>query len=95
MNEKPQDGITRPLDEIVRRFFVDDRSGCIAVRDRIKTDPEYTGLHEDTEGVVRYWNGKQVYEKCPTCGTMRTLGWVISEDDLREAQELCDRLNHA
>ena len=93
MNEKPQDETTRPLDKIVMRYFVDDRSGCLAVRDRTKTDPEYNGLHEDTEGVVQYWHGELVHETCETCGTKRTLGWVVAEDDMKAAQELCDRLN--
>lgn len=41
------------------RFFVDSRVGCIAVRDRDKTDPEYQGLHHNTEGVVWYEHGEQ------------------------------------
>jgi len=53
----------------MERFFVDERTGCMAVRDSINTDPEYQGLHSYTEGVVKYWSG--VYEKaipCSSCG---------------------------
>lgn len=39
------------------RFFVDQRCGCIAVRDRLLTDPEYQGLHHDTMGVVWFEMG--------------------------------------
>ena len=95
MNEKPQNGITRPLDEIVVRYFIDSRSGCVAVRDSENTDPEYNGLEPDTEGVIQYWHGEQLSETCPTCGIKRMLGWVVSETSLKAAQELCDRLNHA
>ncbi len=34
------------------RYFVDERAGCIAIRDHWNTDPGYQGLHPDTEGVV-------------------------------------------
>jgi hypothetical protein len=81
------------LQPCVMRFFVDERSGCVAVRDRTVTDPEYNGLHYDTVGVIEYWPGKQVKENCPTCGHQQVLGWVISEDDLKAAHALCDRLN--
>jgi hypothetical protein len=77
------------------RYFVDERSGFIAVRDRNKTDPDYKGLYPDTEGVVRFWTGEQVQETCPTCGHKRFLGWTNSNDDLHSAQVLCDELNTA
>lgn len=50
------------------RYFVDERGGCVAVRDRTRTDPDYPGLHHDTEGVVLYRHGKVVEQSCPTCG---------------------------
>ncbi len=50
------------------RFYVDRRVGCIAVRDRTKIDPEYPGLHPDTEGVVRFWSLPKLPVKCETCG---------------------------
>ena len=78
---------------VVMRFFVDERSGCVAVRDRKKTDPEYQGLHTYTAGVVRYWAGTEVMETCPTCRHTRFVSWTISEEALKAAQDLCKRLN--
>jgi len=95
MNDKTQDDITRPLDKIVMRYFVDERIGCIAVRDRTKTDPEYNGLHEDTEGVVQFWEGIYTNERCPTCGTNLRTKFTVSEEAIKEARALCDHLNHS
>ena len=75
------------------RFFVDERTGCIAVRDRGYTDPEYNGLHSDTVGVVRYWDGKPETVTCPTCGHTRSNGFSIADEDRQAAHALCDRLN--
>jgi len=75
------------------RYFVDERSGCIAVRDRGYTDPDYNGLHADTVGVVRYWGGRPETATCPTCGHTRSNGFSIADEDRQAAHELCDRLN--
>lgn len=75
------------------RYFIDERSGCVAVRDREQTDPEYRGLHKDTVGVVRYWSGEPVQQACPTCGHRISAGWEISEANRRAAQGLCETLN--
>ena len=77
----------------MERYFVDERGGCIAVRDREKTNPDYPGLHEDTTGVVKYWNGTPVSKTCPTCKHTRSNGWEIPQAIKDEAQELCDSLN--
>lgn len=85
------------MEEIIRkqRYFVDERSGCIAVRDRTLTDPEYSGLHSDTTGVVGYWHGTYTSENCPTCGHLQSKGFTISEVFIQEAYALCDSLNEA
>lgn len=78
-----------------QRYFVDLRGGCVAVRDRLLTDPEYNGLHADTVGVVQYWHGVQNIERCPKCcgaGHIGT-GWEVRDDDAVEAHRLCDKLN--
>lgn len=75
------------------RYFVDERSGCIAVRDRENTDPEYNGLHEDTQGVVKYWHGRRVHRKCPECGNSVSGGWEVSSHDKTQAILLCAELN--
>ena len=45
------------------RYFVDERAGCVAVRDRDETEPDYPGLHCDTKGVVFYRHGRQVEKR--------------------------------
>lgn len=76
------------------RFFIDERCGCIAIRDRTRTDPEESGLHQCTEGVVWYRNGRQVEaDPCPTCGHRGPLTWSVSAHDKAEAILECARLN--
>jgi len=65
------------------RYFVDQRVGCIAVRDRFNTNPDYQGLHRDTKGVVRYWGGAYNPNKY----------WAVSRIDIKAAHALCDSLN--
>ena len=75
------------------RYFVDERTGCIAVRDRNNTDPKYQGLHSDTTGVVKYWHGVPQSAICPTCGNRRPAGWEIADADRQAATNLCAELN--
>jgi rubredoxin len=79
----------------MERYFVDERSGCIAVRDRTKTAPDYNGLHADTEGVVKYWEGIPVRHVCPTCGHTEGWGYTVPETAIEEARGLCDSLNQS
>ena len=65
-----------------KRFFVDERAGIVAVRDRTSTDPDYQGLHISTTGVV--WS---------RMGVSKTDGWELSPTHLKYARELCDLLN--
>lgn len=62
------------------RYFVDERVGAIAIRDRLK-------------GVVHYQHGKWVTEKCPTCGQQHGGHWEIDGAQIAEALNLCDQLN--
>jgi len=77
------------------RYFVDKRGGCVAVRDRTKTDPGYQGLHADTIGVVRFWMGEQRRVCCPHCGNRRTEGWDVTSDIVDAAVNVCRELNEA
>lgn len=77
----------------MERFFVDERGGCVAVRDRTETDPKYPGLHPDTRGVVDYWSGVRSTDTCPTCGHKKSDGWTVSQESLGAAHKLCARLN--
>jgi len=75
------------------RYFVDQRGGCIAVRDREHKDhdPDYNGLHPDTGGVVKYWSGFQREEN-------KSKGyphWDVKSSDVEDAITLCQELNIA
>jgi hypothetical protein len=70
------------------RFYVDERVGCIAVRDRTKDHWWNSGLSEDTEGVRGYWTGvRQEDEK----GNFKQ--WDVLDSQRKEAAVLCDLLN--
>jgi hypothetical protein len=75
------------------RYFIDERSGCIAVRDRELTDPGNPGLHPDTDGVVQYWHGIQSTERCPTCRQRRPAEWQVTDANRQAAIALCAELN--
>jgi len=64
------------------RYFVDERSGIVAVRDRVHTDPDYNGLHSDTAGVIMSWKGERVEDH-----------WELVEGQLEKAETLCTNLN--
>lgn len=67
-----------------KRYFVDTRSGIIAVRDRFYTDPDYNGLHNDTPGVVKAWTGKYNADDC---------FWELDHDQILAAQDYCNKCN--
>ena len=70
------------------RYFVDQRAGCVAVRDRQNTNPhryKWDDLNADTPGVVKYWLGYVI--------EVPKKFWTIRPEDLAEALELCDKLN--
>ena len=77
------------------RYFVDERGGCIAVRDRTKVDPDRHGLHSDMECVVWYRMGFRVPTQCPTCSHVADGTWQLTHAVKQEAQSECDRLNAA
>lgn len=75
------------------RYFVDERSGSIAVRDRNCTEPDEQGLHPETTGVVRFWMGTYNPGKCPHCNQKIHDGWIVSAELRQAAEILCTRLN--
>jgi hypothetical protein len=79
----------------VSRYYVDLRVGCVAVMDSMQSDTDYPGLHADTQGVVKYWEGKMSCKTCPTCGHELVGGWAVDPDDKAEAYRLCDEMNAA
>lgn len=74
MNDQPT--------EAKPRYFIDARVGCIAVRDRLNTDPDYPGLHSDTDGVAWYKHGRRD-------GAL----WGVAPEHAEEAKVVCDRMN--
>jgi len=73
---------------VMPRFFVDLRSGCGAVRDRLHPDfdADYQGLHNDTIDVVEYRHGFQNSE---------TKSWDMKQEDINFLNERCTSLNGA
>ena len=78
---------------MTERFFVDERVGCVAVRDRFRTDSSDQGLSFDTRGVVKFWGGEQVTRKCPECGHEKHDGFKVPPEHIAEAHALCDSMN--
>ncbi len=74
-----------------QRFFVDERGGCVAVRDRYDTDPQCQGLDPDARGVVWFKMFPVKLIRCDKCGH----GALHAEGDVvvAEAKELCRQLN--
>jgi hypothetical protein len=72
------------------RFFIDERVGCIAVRDRQHPDydPEYPGLHLDTPDVIFYTSGVNVQD--PETGSWE---WEMPKHKINKAHEVCRHLN--
>ena len=75
------------------RYFIDERTGYIAVRDRNHTDQDYNGLHSNTAGVVKYWDGEPVGYVCSTCGHSTNRGYMIPNSVILAANTLCEELN--
>lgn len=64
------------------RFYVDERAGCIAIRDKYNTDQEYKGLHPDTQGVVWFQMGVRVNGH-----------WDVPPTLVEQANERCELYN--
>lgn len=75
------------------RHFIDERGGCIAVRDREQTDPDYNGLHSDTPGVVWYESGVYEPQTCSHCGSVTRYEWKLRPGARERAETECNRLN--
>ena len=77
----------------VRRYYVDLRVGCIAVRDRT-LDGDDHGLLPETPGVIKFWCGSLVSKECPTCHC-RSSEYIVSEEIVAKAEKLCEELNQS
>lgn len=75
------------------RYFIDERGGCIAVRDREQTDPDYNGLHSDTAGVMWFEMGIYTPRKCDHCGSVSHYTWELKDGARDRAEAEAARLN--
>jgi len=68
------------------RFYVDERLGCVAVIDDELRDltcmRHRLRLHGEAPGVVQYWPGEIINDQ-----------WVLPNEFIIAAHELCNRLN--
>ena len=85
----------KDINKIKERYYIDERAGCIAIRDRKQMgDDPSPGLHDDTPGVVEYWHGIPQDKKCQMCGHVSFDGWVIPDNIVVKAKRICDELNN-
>jgi len=84
-NETSRTDESRPLTKhnVSSRFFIDERVGCIAVRDRKhpQHEPDYHGLHNDTADVIFYAHGNK-----------NEIGWYVDERFKKKAMEVLEHL---
>lgn len=68
-----------PKTAVISRFFIDERCGCIAVRDRKHPsyDETYPGLHNDTSDVIFY-----------AYGNRNENGWYVDERFVKKANDV-------
>jgi len=71
---------------VMPRFFLDERVGCIAIRDshHPEFDVEHQGLDSELPDVVEFEMGKFIDNE-----------WVVSEDVTNSFKEKCRLLNGA
>jgi hypothetical protein len=84
------------------RYYLDERVGCVAVRDHTLDLPDEDGLHPNTEGVVKFWMGEKKVpdmHHCPLCMRYHEIAgigmnWTVSEETIKEATKFCEDLNN-
>ena len=88
-SDKPQNG-NDFIADVMPRFFVDERAGCIAIRDRQHPDfdKDHQGLDADLPDVVAFEMGKQV-----KFGGF--ISWDLEPKIIKAFKNRCDILNGA
>ena len=72
-------------DEIMEKYYVDERVGCIAVREYFNVNYELSpGLNLDTPDVIKFWGGNQETESGD---------WYVDDKDRNAVNQLCESLN--
>ena len=74
------------------RYIVDDRCGCVAVRDTSLIDPEQPGLHGDEEDCIQFWAKGRRKTQCEHC--LHVSEEYIADDHVEEAKALAEKLNN-
>jgi myo-inositol-hexaphosphate 3-phosphohydrolase len=73
---------------VMPRFFVDERNGCVAIRDRTLKDPDDNGCDADKIDVVKFAMGDKI-------DTGKFITWDIDPKIVQEFRIECALLNEA
>ena len=84
-SEMKSQAVASPIEPVVRRFYVDERSGCVAVREHVDYDIS-PGLHQYLPDVMAYWGGEKYFDDD---GMTR---WRVASWQLEKANKLCESL---
>lgn len=68
------------------QFYIDERGGCIAVREKIDQDIS-NGCHADLPDVVAFWQGTNSFDEN---GMVK---WSVADWQREKAASLCAKLN--
>lgn len=68
------------------KFYIDERCGCIAVRERIAQDVS-NGCHPDLIDVIAFWQGTNSFD-----GNGQIM-WSVADWQREKAASLCAKLN--
>jgi len=77
------------------RYFVDERVGMVAIRDRFhpEYDKERSGLNSQMPDVFISWAGTQVSVICKECGHTKYKEWRVDPAVVKIAENMCAELN--
>jgi hypothetical protein len=82
-----EEAVDSKMKNLVGKYYVDERSGCIAVRKRVDYEIG-NGLSSDLPDVVAFWQGYKVRDD------EGRISWKIYDRQRGEAHQLCDRFNN-
>ncbi len=77
---------TATIPVVMPRFFVDERNGCVAIRDRTLNDPDDNGCDADKIDVVKFAMGDKI-------DTGKVITWDIDQKIVQEFRIECALLN--
>jgi hypothetical protein len=76
------------IPSVMPRFFVDERNGCVAIRDNELHDPDDNGCDADKIDVVKFAMGEEI-------DTGKLITWAIDPKIVTEFRIECALLNEA